>query len=211
MKRKVIALILGTMMCTMCLTACGSQKPLESPIIEEETEQVTEGTMNEADEDIELDTEQSELDNSTDENLTEDTEDETESKDNDLDDTESDVDNNESTDNKDNVEDSKDNDEKNEDEDKPVDPYAGLAVAHCHSVTLPMGTSYNDAIAEVTKGTSAYPNTFPNIDGVDFNKPGVYNCFWEQKQEDGTWLPLNYAVFTVTIYDPNPVVTPAPQ
>lgn len=82
-----------------------------------------------------------------------------------------------------------------------VDPYSGLAVANCHSVTLPKGVDYNTAVAEITKGTSAYPNTFPVIDNVDFNTPGVYTCAWVRKMDDGTFLPLNYAVFTVTITD----------
>lgn len=77
--------------------------------------------------------------------------------------------------------------------------YDGLAVANCHSVILPKGTSYNAAIDEIVKGTTAYPDTFPVIDNVDFNTPGVYTCTWVQKQTDGTYLPLNYAVFTVTI------------
>lgn len=81
------------------------------------------------------------------------------------------------------------------------DPYSGLAVAKCHSVVLPKGVDYNTAIAEITKGTSAYPNTFPVIDNVDLNTPGVYTCAWVRLMDDGTYLPLNYAVFTVTIVD----------
>lgn len=81
------------------------------------------------------------------------------------------------------------------------DPYAGLAVSNCHSVTLPKGVDYNTAIAEITKGTTAYPNTFPVIDNVDFNTPGVYSCAWVRLMDDGTYLPLNYATFTVTIVD----------
>ena len=81
------------------------------------------------------------------------------------------------------------------------DPYSGLAVSKCHSVVLPKGVDYNTAIAEITKGTSAYPNTFPVIDNVDFNTPGVYTCAWVRLMDDGTYLPLNYAVFTVTIVE----------
>jgi len=79
------------------------------------------------------------------------------------------------------------------------DPYSGLAVSKCHSVVLPKGVDYNTAISEITKGTSAYPNTFPVIDNVDFNTPGVYTCAWVRLMDDGTYVPLNYAVFTVTI------------
>jgi hypothetical protein len=81
------------------------------------------------------------------------------------------------------------------------DPYAGLAVSKCHSVTLPKGVDYNTAIAEITKGTTAYPNTFPVIDNVDFNTPGVYSCAWVRLMDDGTYLPLKYATFKVTIVD----------
>lgn len=84
-------------------------------------------------------------------------------------------------------------------EKKVVDPYSGLAVANCHSVTLPKGTDYNDAIDAVIKGTSAYPKTFPNIYNVDFNTPGVYECYWEREMDDGNIVPLDYARFTVTI------------
>ena len=86
-------------------------------------------------------------------------------------------------------------------EQQTYDPYSGLAVAKCHSVVLPKGVDYNTAIAEITKGTSAYPNTFPVIDNVDLNTPGVYTCAWVRLMDDGTYLPLNYAVFTVTIVD----------
>lgn len=76
-----------------------------------------------------------------------------------------------------------------------------MAVSNCHSVTLPKGVNYNTAIAEITKCTTAYPNTFPVIDNVDFNTPGVYSCAWVRLMDDGTYLPLNYTTFTVTIVD----------
>lgn len=112
--------------------------------------------------------------------------------------------NTESTDNKDNTTTNNDGTTTSvvtDNNTQPVDPYSGLAVAKCHSVTLPKGVDYNTAISEITKGTSAYPNTFPVIDNVDFNTPGIYTCAWVRKMDDGTYLPLNYAVFTVTITD----------
>lgn len=113
--------------------------------------------------------------------------------------------NTESTDNKDNTTTNNDGTTTTsvvtDNNSQPVDPYSGLAVAKCHSVTLPKGVDYNTAISEITKGTSAYPNTFPVIDNVDFNTPGIYTCAWVRKMDDGTYLPLNYAVFTVTITD----------
>lgn len=196
MKKKLIAMILGTALCAVCLTACGPTADLESPIIHEEesVNEITEETEDVENEKNDVSDEDDKLAES-DESATTDSEG-----------------SEEDTDNKDNKDSANNNsDESDEtDEEKPKDPYAGLAVAHCHNVTLPMGTSYNDAIAEVTKGTSAYPDTFPNIYGANLDVPGVYTCFWEQKQEDGTWLPLNYAVFTVTIYDPNPPVIAPP-
>ena len=74
--------------------------------------------------------------------------------------------------------------------------YDGLAVSNCHDVTLKKGTSYNDALDAVIEGTTAYPNTFPNINSADLNEVGTYICYWETNS-----IPLNYAMFTITIVD----------
>lgn len=82
-----------------------------------------------------------------------------------------------------------------------ADPYSGLAVSNCHSVTVTKGTSYNDCMDKIIEGCTAYPNTFPVIDNVDLNTPGVYSCAWVRLMDDGTYLPLNYATFTVTVIE----------
>jgi len=203
MKRKLIAIMLGTMLCATFLTACGSTESRPSPIIDEE---ISEETLEEKE--SETDVEESE---STDEEKTDMKNDKESVSDNEVS-TDPDTED-EDTVSENSNEDSDETESTDTSKEEKKDPYAGLAVAKCHSVTLPMGTSYNDAIAEVIKGTSAYPDTFPNISMANLDVPGVYSCYWEQKQADGSWLPLNYAVFTVTIYDPNPAPvepTPAP-
>ena len=82
-----------------------------------------------------------------------------------------------------------------------VDPYAGLAVSNVHNVVVPKGTSYNEITDRIIDGCTAYPNTYPVIDNVDNNTPGLYQCYWVRLMDDGTYLPLNYAGFTVTITD----------
>lgn len=83
-----------------------------------------------------------------------------------------------------------------------VDPYSGLAVSKVHDVTVPAGTDYNTVIDKIIDGCTAYPNTYPVIDNVDLNAPGTYTCAWVRMMDDGTYVPLNYATFTVTVTAP---------
>lgn len=90
--------------------------------------------------------------------------------------------------------------------------FDGLAVANWHNVKVKAGTSYNDVIKAVTKGTRAYKDTYPYIYDADLNTPGVYTCYWGTKvitevinEETGEItevediLLLDYTAFTITV------------
>lgn len=202
MKRKVIAIMLCTITCAMCLTACSgttsntssTENTKKVVILDEDDEDKTDNN-DKSDKDVESekDKETEETGKKTDEELQAEYEEWLDEVTNKHGQYEGNTDGENKNGNTNNGESG------NTTEEKPVDPYAGLAVAKCHSVTVPKGVNYNYVIDQIVEGTMHYPDTYPCIDNVDLNTPGVYTCAWVQYQPDGTYLPLNYAVFTVTV------------